>query len=74
MSKTLSLSLKEKLFSNISPILNNEKRVRAEEEDVNDMYFEYEKKVTMKKAQPKVVIPPLFRKEESVERPEGHPE
>jgi hypothetical protein len=35
---------------------------------VNDIYFEYERKVTMKKLKPKVAIPPLFRKEEEVER------
>jgi hypothetical protein len=63
MSKTLSLSLKEKLFNNLNPIINNEKRFHQIEDDhVNDLYFEYEKKIHMNKMVSKVSIPLLFKK------------
>lgn len=64
LSKTLSLSLKEQLMSRQAPVLGNFNRLQEKQEDqVNSLYFQYEQKVFMNVACPKVSIPPLFERQ-----------
>jgi len=54
MSKTLTQSLKERLMSYQHPVLNNDFQKEDEDDEVDHIYFEYEKKVEMKNSTPKI--------------------
>jgi hypothetical protein len=60
MSKTLSLSLKEQLMGRQAAIFDKLEQLEEVEESEANGYFQYEQRVFMKPADPKVVVPPLF--------------
>lgn len=69
MSKTLTLSLKERLL-NMQGSLLDPLSQEVEEDGVNDIYFTYEQKVFMKSSESKVTVPPLFPKAVTTHREE----